>query len=140
MLVEPCAMRRKSGLAQYAQLPSLRSAAGWGLKWRQVHERIQAVLQELDEDATVVLGSHSRTLKRFNKVADLVVGFESPWGLESLSTIDWVVSKEKSPNINDVVGRTYAWNNRKRQFPGRQISLAVNVLSDKGWFDHALGM
>lgn len=87
-----------------------------------------------------MLGSHSRTLKRFNKVADLVVGFESPWGLESLSTIDWVVSKEKSPNINDVVGRTYAWNNRKRQFPGRQISLAVNVLSDKGWFDHALGM
>ena len=90
--------------------------------------------------ASVVLERHPRTFKRFNKVTDLVEGFESPLGLELLSTVHWVVSKEQASKLGDVVARTYAWNSRKQQLSRRQIRLAANVLSDKGWFDHALGM
>ena len=35
--------------------------------------------------------------------------------------------------LDDVVARTYAWNPRKRQFTARQIGIAMNVLSRKGW-------
>ena len=92
------------------------------------------------KDATVVLERHPGTFKRFNNVVDLVEGFESPLGLELLSTVHWVVSKEQARKLGDVVERTYAWNSRKKQLSRRQIGLAVNVLSGKGWFDHAVGM
>lgn len=30
---------------------------------------------------------------------------------------------------------TYAWNERKRQFSRRQIKIAFDVLSEKGWIE-----
>ncbi len=71
--------------------------------------------------------------QRFNKVADLVEGFESPFGLELLSTVHWVVSREQARISDDVIARTYAWNERKRQFSRRQIGIAFGVLSEKDW-------
>ncbi|MEA3291606.1 MAG: Appr-1-p processing protein, partial [Pseudomonadota bacterium] len=35
-----------------------------------------------------------------------------------------------------VVARTYAWHERKKQFSQRQIALAVDVLSRKGWIEN----
>jgi hypothetical protein len=35
--------------------------------------------------------------------------------------------------LDDVVARTYAWNERKRQFTARQIGIAADVLTAKGW-------
>jgi O-acetyl-ADP-ribose deacetylase (regulator of RNase III) len=70
------------------------------------------------------------TLARFDKVADLVTGFESSFGLELLSTVHWVMKNE---TIEDVVSHTYAWNARKQQFTPRQIHLAAEVLARKGW-------
>jgi len=66
-------------------------------------------------------------------VADLVEGFESPFGLELLATVHWIASNEGARSIEDVVRMTYAWNERKRQFSKRQIALAADVLSSKGW-------
>ena len=88
------------------------------------------------EDARAFLGRHPETHERFNQVADLVEGFESPFGLELLSTVDWVVRKEGARLLDNVVRRTYAWNERKRQFSQRQIGIAFDVLSEKGWIEH----
>lgn len=85
------------------------------------------------EDATTFLQQHSDTRARFAKVAKLVEGFESPFGLELLSTVHWVMKNEPVSTVEEVVGHTYAWNDRKRQFTPRQIALAVEVLSSKGW-------
>lgn len=35
--------------------------------------------------------------------------------------------------FDDLVNSTYAWNERKRQFPRRQLGIAVDVLSRKQW-------
>jgi O-acetyl-ADP-ribose deacetylase (regulator of RNase III) len=85
------------------------------------------------EDATIYLQEHPDTLTRFDKVAALVEGFESPFGLELLSTVHWIMKHESVGSIDEVVNHTYAWSNHKRQFAPRQIVLAANVLSDKGW-------
>lgn len=85
------------------------------------------------EDASAFLVTHTDTLARFDKVAALVEGFESPFGLELLSTVHWVMKHESVRTINDVITRTYAWNTRKRQFTPRQIGISVAVLSGKGW-------
>jgi O-acetyl-ADP-ribose deacetylase (regulator of RNase III) len=87
------------------------------------------------EDAMAFLKQHDTTRARFDKVADLVEGFESPFGLELLSTVHWVMKNEAVHSREDVISHTYAWNVRKRQFTPRQISLAINVLTQNGWGD-----
>ena len=85
------------------------------------------------EDSIAFLESHPKTHERFNRVTALVEGFESSFGLELLSTVHWVVSKEQAQTFDNVVQRTYAWNPRKQQFSERQLKIAVDVLSQKGW-------
>ena len=85
------------------------------------------------EAADVFLQQYPDTRDRFDKVADLVEGFESAFGLELLSTVHWIVKNESVCSVSEVVSRTYAWSNRKRQFTPRQIAIAVDVLTRKRW-------
>ena len=85
------------------------------------------------DDAAAFLAANSETRARLDKVADLVEGFESPIGLELLATVHWTASEEGARSIEDIVRMTYAWSDRKKQFTGRQIGLAADVLSRKGW-------
>ena len=85
------------------------------------------------DDAISFLKNKAETQARFERVSNLVEGFESPFGLELLSTVHWIVSKEQVQTVDDVVARTYAWNSRKKQLSRRQIALAVDVLSRQGW-------
>ncbi len=84
-------------------------------------------------EANAFLEQQSDTLARFERVSALVEGFESPFGLELLSTVYWVLKHENPESMDDVVRQTYAWAERKRQFTPRQIVLAVDVLANKGW-------
>ncbi len=85
------------------------------------------------EDASAFLGAHTETRERFDQVTKLVEGFESPFGLELLATVHWVMKHEQADSMEEVVSRIHAWNTRKLQFTPRQIGLAVDVLSQKGW-------
>lgn len=85
------------------------------------------------EEAAAFLAEHIETRERFEQVASLVEGFESPFGLELLSSVHWVMRHESVRTLQDVVARTYAWNDRKRQFTPRQIGIAADVLTNKGW-------
>ena len=85
------------------------------------------------EQAEHFLRDHPDTRARFDKVADLFSGFETPFGLELLSTVYWVVRQLQAMTPEDVVATTYAWSDRKRRFSPRQIRLALDVLDSKGW-------
>ena len=85
------------------------------------------------EDAAAFLGKHDETRQRFEQVTKLVAGFESPFGLELLATVHWVMKHEQADAVEEVVSRIHAWHERKLQFTRRQIGLAVDVLSQKGW-------
>jgi O-acetyl-ADP-ribose deacetylase (regulator of RNase III) len=84
-------------------------------------------------DAYAFLKDDEAMRSRFDRVADLVEGFETPYGLELLSTIHWVVAKRGARTLEEVLTVTHAWNERKRRFTSKQIALAVNVLAAKGW-------
>ena len=88
------------------------------------------------EDARAFLANHPETQARFERVADCIEGFESSFGLELLSTVHWVVYKEEARTFDDVVDRTYAWDERKKQFSRRQLKIAVEMLSQKGWIEN----
>ena len=87
------------------------------------------------EDAAAFLDSSADTRERFDRVADLIEGFESDFGLELLSTVHWVVDKVQPQTFDEVATHVYAWNDRKKQFSLRQLKIAVEVLSQKGWID-----
>lgn len=83
--------------------------------------------------ASALLETQGDTLARFDRVSALVEGFESPVGLELLSTVHWVVHYENPETMDEVVQLTYSWSERKQQFTPRQIGLAVDVLRRRGW-------
>ena len=85
------------------------------------------------QDASIFLAQHARTRERFDRVAALVDGFESPAGLELLSTVHWVMKHEGASNLDAVAERVHAWNPRKGQFTRRQIGIAADVLTLQRW-------
>ncbi|MDD2324471.1 MAG: macro domain-containing protein [Alphaproteobacteria bacterium] len=85
-------------------------------------------------DAELFLRDNDETRYRFDRVANLVEGFESPFGLELLSTVHWISTHDEGEKtLGNIIQQTYAWNERKRQFSPNQIQLACQVLADKGW-------
>ncbi len=84
-------------------------------------------------DAHSTLREQPKSLERFERVSGLVQGFESPFGLELLATVHWIFAREHPASEEELVARTYAWAERKRQFSPNQIRLARTVLRDKGW-------
>ncbi len=85
------------------------------------------------EEANGFLERHEDTGARFERVADLVAGFESAFGLELLATVHWVMERETGGPMHEIVARTHAWNERKKSFSPRQIALAADRLTRKGW-------
>jgi O-acetyl-ADP-ribose deacetylase (regulator of RNase III) len=85
------------------------------------------------DDAQTFLNGDKETKARFSRVAELVDGFESPFGLELLATVHWVMTREHAGTIDEVVELVYRWNDRKRRFSHRQISLASAILRSNGW-------
>lgn len=85
------------------------------------------------QDADQFLVDHQDTRNRFDRVVDLVQGFETPFGLELLSSVHWVTTRESAVTPEQVRERTYSWNDRKRRFSQRQINLAWHTLLSKDW-------
>lgn len=87
------------------------------------------------EEAQTYLERHGESRARFEQVMRLVEGFESPYGLELLSTVHWVMKHEGVAELTDVADRVHAWNARKRQFTIRQVAIAMDRLKEQGWLE-----
>lgn len=85
------------------------------------------------DDARRTLAERPKTRQRFERVARLVEGFESPFGLELLATVHWIVKHEHPASEHELIERFYGWADRKRQFSPGQIRLTAKVLREKGW-------
>lgn len=85
------------------------------------------------DQAEDFLQDHPDTRERFDRVAGLIEGFETPFGTELLSTVHWVATREGASTADEAVARTYAWNDRKRIFTQDHIRTAWDALSQQGW-------
>lgn len=91
------------------------------------------LIPEASEKAEKFLEKHENTIKRFNRVSDLIDGFETSFGMELLSTVHWVATFEGASDLEKVIEKTYAWNPRKRMFHKDQIRVAWENLQKKDW-------
>ena len=87
------------------------------------------------EDATAFLDGRPKVKQRLERVAQLIEGFESPFGLELLSTVHRVAVEHPSATKEEIIADTYAWGLHKKQFSKRQIGLALQVLREKDWLE-----
>ncbi len=83
--------------------------------------------------AAEMMTSHPDTHARFERVARLIHGFETPFGMELLATVHWVSTREGALSGDEAVKKTYECNDRKRVFEPNQIRRAWQVLKDQGW-------
>lgn len=80
-------------------------------------------LSNTDDDGDEVIG----------KLSKLIQGYESPYGLELLSSVHWLASHEGHYPIEKIVSEMSGWNENKRNtFDERSIRLAYERLSEDG--------
>lgn len=75
------------------------------------------LLEDAAEQAEKFLKGDQEAFKHLEKVRDIIQGFETPYGLELLSTVHWV-AKEKPEiqyDVQKIVEDVHSWNERKRK-------------------------
>lgn len=106
--------------------------SGYGDAADQPDKQIEP-LSTAVEQADAFLAGHPATHTRFDRVGDLIKGFETPYGMELLATVHWVAASDGARTAEDAVTATYAWNERKKMFQEAHIRTAWNMLQRKGW-------
>ena len=96
-----------------------------------------SLVPEASDLAEKLLQNSPNTRNRFDRVVDLIDGFETPYGMELLSTVHWVATREGASTADEAVAKTYAWNERKRMFKEEHIRIAWDVLYQKRWLPKA---
>jgi O-acetyl-ADP-ribose deacetylase (regulator of RNase III) len=82
------------------------------------------------------LASDAASRERIERVARLIEGFETPYGLELLGTVHWLCTHGDTPpsDVNGVLEGVRAWNRRKGDlFTEHHVTVALDRLHEDGW-------
>lgn len=91
------------------------------------------------KEAEEFLSRHAQesadSLRRLHRVAELIKGFESPYGLELLATVHWAHAHEdRAKSFEQVEEVVRAWGRRKRELLKREhLQLAYRRLEQFNW-------
>jgi hypothetical protein len=90
-------------------------------------------------EADAFLASRSESRARLERVSALIEGFETPYGMELLSSVHWVAVND--PTVSrpaDAVRSVHSWNERKRRmFPADHLAIAWEQLANQGWLEES---
>lgn len=85
--------------------------------------------------ASKALATNAPTAARLDRVVRLIEGFETPFGMELLGTVHWVMARVKDPHdLASVVAGVQGWSERKKSAmkPGH-IKAAWEQLVSQSW-------
>jgi hypothetical protein len=95
------------------------------------------------DEADAFLADDADARARLARVAELIEGFETPYGMELLATVHWVAhhaSPGSNAPVNDAeqaIQVVHGWNARKRKmFQPEHVRVAWHHLSGAGWIGH----
>jgi O-acetyl-ADP-ribose deacetylase (regulator of RNase III) len=89
------------------------------------------------QKAEEFLSDHPKVHEHFDRVAQLIEGFETPYGMELLATVHWVATRERAQIPDEAIQAVYQWNDRKRMFTQQHIRVAWQSLEQHGWLVRA---
>ena len=90
------------------------------------------IVAGVEKEADSFLQQRPETVQRINRVAELVDGFETQFGMELLATVHWV-AKNEATTLQSVINHTYDWGAEKQKFSQRQIGIAFERLRCHNW-------
>ncbi|WP_319764044.1 macro domain-containing protein [Maridesulfovibrio sp.] len=108
---------------------------GWGAGDERPLVKLQLV-NSMQSKINDGLKKDQELSDRIERVLDLVEGFDSPYGLELLGTVHWVITQELECKVDPekIFGSISNWTDRKsRMFQRSHIDLAIERLESKGW-------
>ena len=88
------------------------------------------------EAADDFLVDYPESVSRLSGVSELIQGFETPYGMDLLSTVHWVCThgETKASTPDTAVEAVHGWNERKRDmFRQDHIHVAYNRLKELSW-------
>ncbi len=94
------------------------------------------LMQGAIEEADRFLEAHQDSYRRLKKIDDVIDGFETPYGMELLSSVHWVTvhGDPLASDADAAIQRIHQWNARKQKmFQPAHIRTAWKRLKDKGW-------
>ena len=94
------------------------------------------LLPDALEEADLYLSQHPLPIARVNRVSNLIQGFETPYGMELLSSVHWVCvhGKPKATTPETAIERVQGWNERKsKMFRPEHIRVAHQRLREHAW-------
>ncbi|ARF18032.1 Appr-1-p processing protein [Sporosarcina sp. P34] len=89
------------------------------------------------KEAKQFLDKHPEAKPYLNRVSELIYGFETPYDMELLSTVCWVLKENasKATNKEFIVQSVQQWNDRKKKmFPVSDIEQVWNYLIHEAKF------
>lgn len=113
--------------------------AGYGDGGDQPFKRISLVPTAV-EQAQDLLRRTPSTATTFDRISELISGFETPLGLELLATTHWAVEQGGKKSVSDIRDYYCAWNARKSEFSEHQIGIALDRLEGAGWLTARVGL
>src|SRR5205823_4207489 len=88
------------------------------------------------EASRAFLDSKNDTTERVNRVAQLIEGFEDPYGMELLTSVHWVMAHEPAArsNAEEAIAAAHKWSLRKRKWLQPQhLQKAWQRLKKQNW-------
>jgi len=88
---------------------------------------VEVMPEAMEKAETMLRGEFPESLEHAEKVESLIEGFETPFGLELLSTVHWVMNENPSArdDLASVIKGVHEWNGRKAAiFAPHQIEVA----------------
>lgn len=94
------------------------------------------IASEANKEADEFLVGKEESKRHLERVARLIEGFETPYGMELLSSAHWVAVHNDSParDADSAIEQVHRWNTRKeKMFKPSHIRVAWKRLEDEGW-------
>ena len=88
------------------------------------------------EEADAFLAGKEESLQRLERVTELIEGFQTPYGMELLSSVHWVATHREpvAHTAEESVAAVHGWNDRKRNFFRKEhLRVAFEHLRDHAW-------
>jgi O-acetyl-ADP-ribose deacetylase (regulator of RNase III) len=94
------------------------------------------LLPDAVKEADLFLKDHPIPRERVSKVSDLIQGFETPYGMELLSSVHWVCTHQEpqATTPEKAIQLVHGWNERKQKmFRPEHIRVAYQRLCELAW-------
>jgi O-acetyl-ADP-ribose deacetylase (regulator of RNase III) len=94
------------------------------------------LLDGAEAGAQAFLASDAEAGSRVERIGRLIEGFESPFGLELLTTVHWAALREGAHSPEEATRVVADWTPRKREvFGEREVAIAWERLDSHGWLE-----